>query len=635
MQENAHGILLKHWGYSKFRPLQEDIIKSVIAGKNTIALMPTGGGKSLCYQVPALMMDGLCIVVSPLIALMRDQVENLKKRNIPAIAITSGMNRHEIDIALDNCIHGKIKFLYLSPERLANDLARTRISFMNVCLIAIDEAHCISQWGFDFRPAYLRIAEIIALKPNVPVLALTATATKQVQDDISKQLNFNKYALFKKSFERKNLSYLVYSDDDKLKRALNILKHVNGTAIIYVKSRKKTREISSYLNSNGIKASMYHAGLEQQDRNQKQDDWMKNKVRVMVATNAFGMGIDKGDVRVVIHMDTPESLEAYYQEAGRAGRDEKASFAVLFHNKTDKEYLLNIEKNQFPEVDLIKTVYHALGNFLNIAIGSGKGVSYEYDLIKMATSYNLNVISVNNCIKILEEEGYIALSDSFFMPSRIKLIVTNEEIYKFQVEQPRFELFIKTILRSYGGLFDDYVRINEKEIAIRSKVQKEDVIRSLYYLQKMNILDYVPASNAPVLTFLEARCRMEDLTLDHSRILFRRERFRARIQGIIHYAESNHICRGNVIQQYFGENPDARCGNCDYCRQRNKLLLNDIEFNDLKEKIKTALVKPTTLERLLEKTHLRQNEKIIAGLQWMLDNNIIISNSENMLEWND
>lgn len=635
MPVSAQQILLKHWGYSKFRPLQEDIIESVIAGKNTIALMPTGGGKSICYQVPALMMEGVCIVVSPLIALMRDQVENLKKRDISAVAITSGMSRNEIDVALDNCVHGKIKFLYLSPERLTNDLARTRIGLMNVCLFAIDEAHCISQWGFDFRPSYLRIAEVIALKPNVPVLALTATATRQVQDDIAKQLGFVNYNLFRKSFERKNLSYLVYGDDDKLKRMLNIFNNTSGTAIVYVKSRKKTKEITDYLNSSGIKANMYHAGLAQQDRNQKQDDWMKNKVRVMVATNAFGMGIDKPDVRVVVHIDTPESLEAYYQEAGRAGRDEKASFAILFHNKADKENLASIEKNQFPNVEIIKTVYHALGNFLNIAIGSGKGISYEFDLIRMATAYNLNVITVNNCLKILEEEGYLTLSDGFYMPSRLKLNVSNEEIYKLQVEQPRMELLVKTLLRSYGGLFDDYVRINEKEIAMRAKLSAEDVARSLFYLQKLNVLDYAPSTNAPMLTFLDARCRKEDLTLDHSRILFRRERFRERLESMIHYAESDNVCRGNVIQQYFGESPEARCGNCDYCRQRNKLLLNDIEFNELKLKVKNALTEPTSFEALLKKTKLKENGKVVTGLQWMLDNNIIVTNAENMLVWND
>ncbi|HNR20041.1 MAG TPA: ATP-dependent DNA helicase RecQ [Bacteroidia bacterium] len=635
MQHSAHQILLKYWGYSKFRPLQEDIIDSVTGGKNTIALMPTGGGKSICYQVPALMMEGVCIVVSPLIALMRDQVENLKKRGIAAIAITSGMHRNEIDIALDNCVHGKIKFLYLSPERLTNDLARTRISLMNVCLFAIDEAHCISQWGFDFRPSYLRIAEVIALKPNVPVLALTATATKQVQDDIAKQLGFVNYKLFRKSFERKNLSYLVYGDDDKLKRMLNIFNHTSGTAIVYVRSRKKTKEISEYLNASGVKANYYHAGLIQQDRNQKQDDWMKNKVRVMVSTNAFGMGIDKPDVRVVVHIDTPESLEAYYQEAGRAGRDEKASFAVLFHNKADKENLASIEKNQFPDVEVIKTVYHALGNFLNIAIGSGKGISYEFDLIRMATTYNLNIIAINNCLKILEEEGYITLSDGFYMPSRLKLNVSNEEIYKLQVEQPRLELLVKTILRSYGGLFDDYVRINEKEIAIRAKLSTEDVVRSLFYLQKLNVLDYAPSTNSPMLTFLDARCRKEDLTIDHSRILFRRERLRERIAGMLHYTESNNVCRSNIIQQYFGENPEARCGNCDYCRQRNKLLLNDIEFNELKKKVKTTLLKPMTFDTLLQKAGLMENAKVVMGLQFMLDNNIIITNPQNEIEWND
>lgn len=630
----AQSILIKYWGYTHFRPLQEEIIQAVADGRDALALMPTGGGKSICFQVPALMNDGICIVISPLIALMKDQVENLLQKEIKAAAVFSGMHSSEIDRVLDNCIYGEYKFLYLSPERLMNEMVQLRLSKMKVNLLAVDEAHCISQWGYDFRPYYLRIAEIRKIIPGAPLLALTASATKEVQQDIFQKLEMKNAKFFQKSFARKNLSYLVFEDEDKLHRMLDIFKKVNGSGIIYVRNRKKTKEYADYLNRNGISATFYHAGLPYDERNKKQDEWKRNKIRVIAATNAFGMGIDKPDVRVVVHLDTPESLEAYYQEAGRAGRDDKNAYAVLFHSKADVLQMQKQFEASFPESEKIKLVYHALGNFLNIAIGSGAGISHDFDITQFSKAYNFNPLEVYNSLKILQDEGFISVTDELYMPSRIRIILNNKELYKFQVEQKQFDSFIKTILRSYGGLFDEFVKIDEAGIASKAGIKTEETIRTLFYLHKLKLLHYIPRTDKPQLTFLTARLAANNISFNHASLLFRKKRFKERMQAVIYYAETKSVCRNKILLGYFGEHTDVRCGTCDYCRQRNKIDLNDIEFNAFTQKVKLALsVRPRLLSDLVHEVHAANNDKLIKAIQLMLDNNLIVKTANEELAW--
>lgn len=634
--QNIKEVLLRYWGYSQFRPLQEDIIQSVLEGKDTLALMPTGGGKSICFQVPALAQEGLCVVISPLISLMKDQVETLRKRGIKAVAIISGMSRREIDIALDNCVYGDVKFLYVSPERLTNEIARIRLAKMKLNLIAVDEAHCVSQWGYDFRPSYLRIAEIREIHPNVPVLALTATATSQVRTDIMKQLQFKAVNVFQKSFERKNISYLVYNDADKHQRIIDILTKVNASGIVYVRNRRRTKELADLLVSQKITAAYYHAGLTQQQRNTVQDDWKKNKTKIIVATNAFGMGIDKPDVRIVIHMDTPESLEAYYQEAGRAGRDEKSAFAVLIHSNYDRLEIERMFESSFPAIALIKSVYNALGNYLNIAVGSGEGTSREFDIGAFVKTYNLSVIPAFNALKILEEAGYISLSEGVYIPSRLKFVVKQFDLYNFQVQHPSMDKFIKTVLRSYGGLFDNFVKINEYDLATKTNHTVEQVLKGLHFLQKQNILEYLPQTDKPQLTFLLQRFRAEDVEINERMLSFRRERFRVRADKMLLYAESKNNCRNMMLLDYFGEVCDVRCGTCDYCRERNKIEMNDLEFEALKEKIKTVLVsKEESLNDLLKKVSATSSDKSLRAITWLMDSGAISRNEKEMLQWNE
>ncbi len=483
-------ILLKYWGYSHFRPMQEDIIQSVLDGKDTLALLPTGGGKSLCFQVPAMLKPGICIVISPLIALMKDQVENLNKRGINAKAIYSGMHPNEIEITLNNAVYGDVKLLYVSPERLQTDSFREHLKKMKVNLIAVDEAHCVSQWGYDFRPPYLKIADIKAILQNVPILALTATATPEVVEDIQNKLEFKQKNVFQKSFERKNLTYFVIKSDDKLARLLRVINKVKGTGIVYVRSRKKTVEIANFLNKNGIKAGYYHAGLESKIRNDQQKLWMRDSNKVIVATNAFGMGIDKPNVRFVVHLDLPDTLEAYFQEAGRAGRDEQASFAVILHDNADLLALDQNFQNAYPEKEYIKNVYQALGNYFQIPEGSGKDQSFDFDLRDFCDQFRFNVITAYNSLKFLEKEGYIILNEDPNQSSVVHFTIGKEDLYRFQIENPSTDNFIKIILRSYGGVFADFVKISEVEIAKRSKSDVEKVQKMLQLLAKsINILD--------------------------------------------------------------------------------------------------------------------------------------------------
>lgn len=633
MMENARQVLTHYWGYSDFRPLQEEIIQSVLKGQDTLALLPTGGGKSICFQVPALMNEGICIVISPLIALMKDQVENLRKKGIKALAIVSGMSRYETEVAFDNCTFGNYKFLYLSPERLSGDYTRARIERMNVNLIAVDEAHCISQWGYDFRPSYLEIAAIRDLHPDIPVLALTATATPEVVTDIQQKLRFRKENVFRKSFERSNLSYIVLYNEDKYIKMLDIIHKVNGSAIVYVRSRKNARETAGMLQRNGISAEFYHAGLNHADRTRKQMRWIQNEVRVMVATNAFGMGIDKPDVRLVIHLDTPDSLEAYFQEAGRAGRDEKQSYAILFFGQEEIKAAEKRFQVSFPPVETIKQVYHALGNYFHIPLHTGKGSCFDFDLNDFASHYQFDPLVAYHSLKILEMDGYIALSEAAHLPSRIIFTVNSEQLYRFQVQHPTLDYLIKVLLRSYAGLFDEFVKINEKLIAQRVNTDEASVIKNLEFLEQSGIIEYSRQTDKPQLIFTAVRYDKSELRISKESLQDRKERFLRRQQAILHYATTLHRCRSMMLLEYFGEKSSKRCGICDYCRSRNKLSISDEQFDLIAEKVLNLVkLKPLTIHALISELKISNEDQALAVIQWMVDNDQLEYTSENKNE---
>lgn len=563
-------ILKKYWGFEDFRPLQADIIQSVLEGKDTLALMPTGGGKSICFQVPAMVQDGICIVVSPLIALMKDQVENLKAKGIEAVAIYAGMGKREIDILLDNCIYGNIKFLYLSPERLLSEIVKERISYMKVNLIAIDEAHCISQWGYDFRPPYLKVKDLRTILPGKPILALTATATAFVKEDILQKLEMKDAQIFVKSFARKNLSYVVFDLEDKHKKLIEIVNNVKGCGLVYVRNRRETAEIAHFLQRNGIAADFYHAGIEKDLRFKKQEDWKKDIIRVMVATNAFGMGIDKPNVRFVIHLDLPDSLEAYYQEAGRAGRDEQRAFAVLLANKSDQLILNAKYADSFPIIDEIKKVYHHLGSYFQLAYGAGQGLSFEFDLADFCKKFNLGVIKTLAALKFLERDGYLVLSENIYLQSRIMFTATHEDVYRFQIENSGYDSIIKTIQRSYGGAFDAYVKIKESDLSNRLRISYVDVVKHLNNLQQLEILSYLPQTDQPQLQFVLPRADQTHLDIDVKYIKLREQIQTDKIKAVLAYS-STFECRSRQLLTYFGEINADKCGFCDVCLAERKV----------------------------------------------------------------
>ena len=630
MEKTSLSILKEYWGYDKFRPLQEEIIHEIQLGNDTLALMPTGGGKSICFQVPALLKEGICIVVSPLIALMKDQVENLRKRNIPAIAIFSGMSHREVDIALDNCIFGNIKFLYLAPERLYNDMVQERIRHMNVNLFAIDEAHCISQWGYDFRPSYLELIKLRDLKPNVPFLALTATATPKVVEDIQEKLGFKSKNVLSKSFKRDNLAYMVFHEDNKMGRMLKIISKIGGTGIVYVRNRRETQEVARYLLNHGIPADFYHAGLDMQTRAKKQESWTSNQTRVIVATNAFGMGIDKPDVRFVIHLDIPDSLEAYYQEAGRAGRDGKKAYPVLLYQQADRNELwTNIELN-FPDFQYIQQVYHYLCNYYQIAYGAGKGLTYDFDVVEFAKKYKLEVIKVLSALKFLERDKWLALSEAVFIPARLKFEVDFQELYKFQVQSAHFDPLIKTILRNYGGVFDYYVPINEFEIAKRLSKPYEEVVKMLKLLQQQELVTYVAKTDAPQLQFLQPRVDYKNLYIDTHFIAERKEIKEVQVKAIYTYLDAKE-CRSLSLQHYFGEDAIEPCGVCDLCvvRQHKSGISESIE-----KKIQYLLLeKPMKLHDLIEAIEIGKDDDRLQVLRQLLDSNTVKLESDHY-HWN-
>lgn len=630
-------ILTKYWGYSKFRPLQEDIIHSVLEGNDTLALLPTGGGKSICFQVPALAREGICIVVSPLIALMKDQVANLNRREIKAVAVYSGMSSAEIDIAIDNCIYGNTKFLYLSPERLTTDMVRARLPKMKVNLVAIDEAHCISQWGYDFRPPYLQIAEIREFLPQTPFMALTATATPEVMDDICQKLSMKNARIFRKSFERKNLVYAVLQEENKLGRLANICKKVQGTGVVYVRNRRKTREIAEFLAKQGVKADFYHAGLDNKTRDQKQESWIRERVRVIVSTNAFGMGIDKPNVRFVVHMDLPDSPEAYFQEAGRAGRDEKKAYAVLLYNQSDIIDLESFFQNSYPPLEFIAKVYNALGNFFQLAIGSGRERSYEFNMGNFCSHYQLERIPVFSALQILEKEGYIALSEALSNPSRIHMLLNKEDLYRFSVANPSFDAFIKVLLRSYTGLFSDFTRIDEYDIAKRTQLEPDRVVKTLKSLHQMRVLHYEPRNKEPLLSFIRPREDVRYFSISPENYSERKKYAGQRVEAMKQYVQTQNRCRSVMLLSYFGEKNAVRCGVCDVCLERNKLDLSKLEFDNLVEAIKPLLMnQELSMDELLNQVKSPLGEpKIIKTLQWLMDNGkILFDPLQNKMRWN-
>jgi ATP-dependent DNA helicase RecQ len=614
-----HEILQNYWNYNNFRPLQEEIIQSILLGNDTLALLPTGGGKSVCFQVPALARKGICLVISPLIALMKDQVENLQARGIEAIAVVSGMAKREIDLALDQCVYGEVKFLYLSPERLLSELVKERIRYMDVNLIAVDEAHCISQWGYDFRPPYLHIASIRELHPGVPVLALTATATALVKKDILEKLKFRQNNIFQKSFERKNLSYVVQEEDNKFRKILDIIKGVKGCGIIYVRSRKETFETAQFLKQSGISADFYHAGLDAESRSQKQQSWKENRHDVMVATNAFGMGIDKPDVRFVIHKDIPESLEAYYQEAGRAGRDEQKAYAVLLYNHADRVALEKKFELSFPTVDEIKKVYHYLGNHYQLAHGAGTGLSFDLDIGEFCIKYKLDAIKTLNALKFLEKDAYLSFTESVFLPSRFKFQLSHEQLYNFQLQHKNYDLFVKTLLRSYGGCFDHYVRLREGELGRRTQMSLFQVVDTMKALESLDVLIYLPQTDHPQVTYTRARVDNNDLAINQMYIKERKAVFKSKMDAVLAYAESAD-CRSRMLLSYFDEHNASLCGVCDFClenkRKEQSASRTDLIINELLGLISQKSLNVSELIRGI--TMGEENEKIEV-LRLLLD----------------
>ncbi len=623
-----HHILSKYWGFIKFRALQEDIIQSVLDGKDTLALMPTGGGKSLCFQVPALLKPGICIVVSPLIALMKDQVENLKEKGIKAIAVISGMGKREVDIALDNCIYGDIKFLYLSPERLLSELVRVRLRHMQVNLIAIDEAHCISQWGYDFRPSYLHLAELREIHPNVPILALTATATERVAADIQLKLNFKQAQIFRKSFERKNLSYLVYNEENKLRKLFSIAKNVKGTGIVYVRNRRETQEVARQLTMQGISADFYHAGLDTPLRMKKQTAWKNSEVKVIVATNAFGMGIDKSDVRFVVHLDLPESLEAYYQEAGRGGRDEKKAYAVLLYNNSDVFQLKNRFEQQYPSIEEIKQIYHHLGNYYQLAFGAGEGLSLEFDLADFCNRFKLDPFRTLHALKFLEHDEYIALTETVFLASRVQVLSGSADLYRFQVEQPAYDQFIKVLLRSYGGIFDQLSAVKESDLGKRLGINKNEVVKILQKLQTLQIINYIEQTDKPHLLFIKSRVDTLHLLIDRRYHEDRYQIHQLQVESIVNYAVNNK-CRSKQLLNYFNEAHAPICGVCDVCLENKKASKKAGNSDELVKSILNELSKkPLHLSQLIESLHNGNDNEKLNIIRMLLDAGTIKVNGE-------
>lgn len=610
-------ILKQYWGYDNFRGIQEDIIRSIGEGRDTLGLMPTGGGKSITFQVPALAQEGLCLVITPLIALMKDQVRNLRERGIKATAIYSGMTHEEIVIALENCIFGNYKFLYVSPERLDTEIFQIKLRSMHVSLITVDESHCISQWGYDFRPAYLKIANIRQLLPGVPVIALTATATPEVVSDIQQHLQFRQENVFRMSFERKNLAYVVRHTEDKESELLHILQHVDGSGIVYTRNRKKTKEISLFLNRNHITATFYHAGLNDETKDSRQKAWLKGEFRVMVATNAFGMGIDKPDVRVVIHADVPDSPEAYFQEAGRAGRDGMKAYAVLLFCARDKITLKQRVSDTFPEKSYIRKIYEDINFYYQMAMGDGRGCTFAFNIDEFCRNFKHFPVQTDSALKILTRAGYLEYTDEQDNASRIMFTITKEELYRIREQSEDTEKLLRILLRSYTGLFTDYAYISEDNLSTHSGLSKQQIYETLISLSRQHILHYIPAKKTPYIIYTRERQETERVYLSKEVYEDRKESYVQRINAMIEYAESENRCRSRMLLRYFGEKNEHNCGQCDVCLQQHQSGLKSGEFEAIGQQLQALLKEnPLSLQEIKDKMQVPENHlmKVVSYL---------------------
>ena len=608
MEQMLLETLKKYWHYDSFRPMQKEAIKAVLEGRDTLVLMPTGGGKSIIYQLPTLVSDGLCIVVTPLIALMKDQVDRLRCMGIPAVAVHSGLSSHQIDIALDNCVYGDVKFLYVAPERLSSEMFRLRVDRMNVSILAVDEAHCISQWGYDFRPAYLRIKELRRVLPNTPILALTASATPQVAKDIMEQLEFSEPNILQTSFLRPNLSYSVRETDDKEGQLLRIINNVPGCGIVYVRMRNTAERVANFLIEQGYSASFYHGGLPNAERAMRQDEWVSGKTRIMVATNAFGMGIDKRDVRFVVHYTMSDSLEAYYQEAGRAGRDGKRSYAVILKASDDNCRIINLFEKEFPDIELIRSIYNELCSYLGVAIGDGKEASFIFNIYDFCRHIKLPLTTVLNTIKLLQLNGYMTLIEDCEHPARLMFMVTRDELYQVKMQSEKEEDILRSILRLYTGIFSEFRPIDEMEIASQSKHSHSEVHEFLKRLWRANIIRYIPTNHDPLIFLDEERLPARDIYIAPATYSHRKSLMLERFNHLLHYTNESTECRSRIIEQYFCDKMSEPCGICDNCLARKKREKSN-SANYEQQILSLLATEPMTIKEVV--AHIVGNEQAI------------------------
>ncbi|MGC3979118.1 MAG: ATP-dependent DNA helicase RecQ [Paludibacteraceae bacterium] len=620
--QNYVNILKQYWGYDRFRPLQAEIIESILSGKDTLGLMPTGGGKSLTFQVPTMAMEGVCIVVTPLIALMKDQVENLRQRNILAAAIYTGMTHSEILLTLDNAALGAYKFLYVSPERLGTEIFINKVKQMEVALLAVDEAHCISQWGYDFRPSYLKIAELRTHLPHVPILALTATATPEVVEDIQYRLLFKEKNLYQKSFLRQNLAYVVRYTEKKEESLLKILQGVKGTSVVYVRNRKKTKEIADFLNENGVVAEHFHAGLNNKTKDERQNRWKTGETRVIVCTNAFGMGIDKPDVRSVVHIDLPDTLEAYFQEAGRAGRDEKKAYTVLLYNRADEVKLRKRIADSFPPKETIKEVYEAVGNYFSLAVGTGFYATFSFDLVDFCKTFHFPLLVAYNSIKILQQAGYLELIDEEDSASMVKFIIKKDDLYQLKHTDDEDQL-IHILLRSYTGLFTDLHAIHEETLCTRLGWSQEHLYKTMLNLTNYKVISYIPRKKTPFLTFTCERENVSRIAISKEAYDDRKKRYESKIESVLRYAKETDICRSQLLLNYFGEKNMKPCGVCDVCLKQKETNVSAEEFEIIHKSVKDLLTEKSHYLAEITKSVQAKEPKVVYVLRFMLDNNEI------------